>query len=198
MTRHTLAARAAMVTALLAPVTVAANPNPDKTPPADVARPTLADADVQALTALHATNTMEIAMGNLAKTRGGSKPVKAYGQLLVTDHQKADKEVLALAKKHGVTLADHPTPRDDAEKAQMEADMATMEKLKTLDGAVFDREFLTAMVDGHARTLAKIDAATPTVTDAKVKALLAKVRPVVQKHHDKAKALATPSAQTQK
>jgi putative membrane protein len=195
MTHSKLAARVAMVAALLVPMTVAANPTPDKTPPADAARPKLSDADVHVLATLHATNTMETDMGKIAKARGGSKEVKAYGQMLITDHQKADKDVLALAKKHGVTLPDHPTPRDDAEKAQMDADMATMERLKTLDGATFDREFLTAMVDGHARTLAKIDAATTTVTDAKLKALLGKIRPTVQKHHDKAKAMATPTAQ---
>jgi putative membrane protein len=186
--------RAAMVAALFAPATVAANPT-DAKPPAAAEKAALSEADLHTLTTLHATNTMEIEMGKVAKTRGGSKEVKAYGQMMVTDHGKADKEVLALAKKHGVTLADHPTPRNDAEKAEMDADHATMEKLKTLDGAVYDREYLTAMIDGHARTLAKIDAALGTVTDAKVKVLLGKVKPTVQKHLDRAKALATPTAQ---
>lgn len=185
---------AAMVAALFAPATVAANPT-DKPPAAGTEKAALAEADVHTLTTLHATNTMEIEMGKTAKARGGSKEVKAYGQTMVTDHGKADKEVLALAKKHGVTLADHPTPRNDAEKAEMDADHATMEKLKTLDGAVFDREYLTAMVDGHARTLAKIDAALGAVSDPKLKALLGKVKPTVQKHLDRAKALATPTAQ---
>jgi putative membrane protein len=194
MTHSKLVLRAAMIGALFAPATVAANPT-DTKPPAAADKAALPEADVHTLTTLHATNTMEIEMGKVAKVRGGSKEVKAYGQMMVTDHGKADKEVLALAKKHGVTLADHPTPRNDAEKAEMDADHATMERLKTLDGAVYDREYLTAMIDGHARTLAKIDAAMGTVTDAKVKALLGKVKPTVQKHLDRAKALATPTAQ---
>ena len=129
-------------------------------------------------------------MGKLAKAHGG-KAVKGYGQLMITDHTKADKDVMAQAKAHGATLADHPTPKDDAEKAQMDKDMAGMEKLKTLDGAAFDTEYLTMMIDGHTRVLAKLDTAMTTADDAKLKVLIGKIKPTVQKHLDKAKALST-------
>jgi putative membrane protein len=190
----TLFARAALVAALFAPALVSANPTGDKPAPTapatkDKAAEKLSDADLHVLTDVHATNQMEIEAGKLAKTKGGTPAIKKFGQELITDHTKADKNALALAKARGVTLADHPTPRDDAEKAQMEKDMAAMERLKTLDGAAFDSEFLAVMLDGHTRTVAKLDAAIGTVSDAKLKALLTKIKPVVQKHADRAKAL---------
>jgi putative membrane protein len=193
MTNRLLASGAALAAGLLmsalavaaptgAPAPVAATPmNHDKAAP-------LSDKDVQVLSELHATNQMEIEMGKLAKAHGG-KAVKQFGQLMISDHGKADKDVLALAKAHGATLADHPTPADDAEKAQMEKDMAAMERLKTLDGTAFDTEYLTAMIDGHTRTLAKVDAAMMGADDGKLKVLLGKVKPVVQKHLDRAKTL---------
>jgi putative membrane protein len=152
----------------------------------------LADTDLQALTDLHATDQAEIEMGNLAKTHASSKAVKAYGAMLVQDHQRAEKNIQTIAKAHGATLADQPMMSDPTQADQMKKDMAGMDHLKTLEGASFDQEYLSMMIDGHTRALARIDTAMGMVTDAKVKALLTKVRPIVKRHADKAKALQSP------
>jgi len=186
MRRPFLARSAAVLAVLLLSTLAAAN---EKDAPAR-----LSAADLHMLSVLHSTNLMEIEMGKMANTKATRPAIKRYGQTLAADHQKADREVLALARARGATLPEHATPVDDAEQEQMNQDMATMNHVKSLTGSAFDQAFLAMMVDGHARALAKVDAGATATTDAKVKALLLKIKPALQKHHDRAKELATPAA----
>lgn len=144
----------------------------------------------------HHVNVMEIEMGKMAKTRG-TAPVKKYGSMLVGDHTKADKDVRALAKAKGITLADHPVTGDDDFEAHKQS-MELMDKLMTLDGPDFDRAYLAAMVEGHQKEIARVTAAAPQVKDAKIKALLDKTVGSLQKHADGAAKLQTPPAATTK
>ena len=150
----------------------------------------LSDGDYTLLAHHHNVNLMEIDMGKMAKERGSARAVKAYGTTLITDHTKADKQSQALAKKKGASLVDHALPAgDETARAEHDKAMATMERLRGLEGEEFDREFLTAMVEDHTKELAKVDAALATVTDPQLKAHLKKVRPTLKKHADKARAL---------
>jgi len=207
----TIVRRAALVAALVLPATAAASPDQTagkqsmaakKTPTAkqNVPKPgakQLSDTDRQVLNTIHTANQNEIAMGKLAETRG-TRAVKAYGATLIKDHQKADKDVLAIAKTHNEQLTGNSMPTDPAEADQMKKDMATMNRLKTLEGVTFEQEFLTAMIDGHTRLLATIDKAVATTDNAKVKTLLNRMKPVVQRHADQAKALQAPRKQAMK
>src|SRR5688572_5605850 len=82
-------------------------------------KPKLSDAELQIMAKLHHANQMEIDMGKLAAERAKSAEVKSYGARLVKDHTKADAKLNDLAKKHSVTIPT-PTPKDDAEKKQMD------------------------------------------------------------------------------
>ncbi len=61
------------------------------------------------LSDLHHANQMEIKMGQMAKEKGASNQVRSYGERLMKDHGDADKQVLDLAKKEGVSLVQPPT-----------------------------------------------------------------------------------------
>lgn len=149
----------------------------------------LVEADVAALQHHHGVNLMEIEMGQMAQAKG-SDPVKKYAAALVRDHQKADKEALALAQARGVTLEEHPAT------AEHKQAMETMARLKTLDGATFDREYLSAMVDGHTAEAGYLTIAIGKVRDAKLKAHFTKVKPVAERHAEQARALFTPPKTT--
>jgi putative membrane protein len=148
----------------------------------------LSEADLSTLQHHHDVNLMEIDMGKLAQQRGGPE-VKKYAAALVKDHQTADKTAINLAKARGVTLSTHATPMSEVEAAEHEKQMQTMERLKSLEGSNFDREYLTAMVDGHSAELGYLTVAIADASDAKLKAHLEKVRPVVEKHADQARDL---------
>ena len=148
----------------------------------------LSEGDLSTLQHHHDVNQMEIEMGKLAQERGGPE-VKKYAAQLVKDHQSADKMAINLAKARGVTLSSHATPMSDVEEAEHAKQMQTMERLKSLEGASFDREYLTAMVDGHSAELGYLTVAIADASDAKLKAHLEKVRPAIEKHADQARDL---------
>jgi putative membrane protein len=174
--------------ALAVPATAAAGPGTGETKPAKTVKQKqrLSDADLSTLQHHHDVNLMEIEMGKLAQQRGGPE-VKKYAAALVKDHQTADKTAIALAKARGVTLSSHATPVSDVEAAEHQKQMETMDKLKTLEGMNFDREYLRAMVDGHSAELGYLTVAIADTTDTKLKAHLEKVRPTVEKHADQAR-----------
>jgi putative membrane protein len=52
----------------------------------------------------------EVELGKLAQKRAMDSNVKAFAQRMVTDHGKANKELMSLAKSKGITLpSSHPT-----------------------------------------------------------------------------------------
>lgn len=151
------------------------------------AKETLSDADLKILSHVHDVNVNEIEMGQLASLRATDKAVKAYADMIVKDHQKADKDVMALAKARSATLA--TTPSDSDEVASQQKAMETMDRLRGMTGAQFDREFLAAMADGHDRELVQADDSIKNATDTRLQALVKGIRPTLAKHATRAKTL---------
>jgi putative membrane protein len=158
--------------------------------PAKVAA--VSDADLAIAAHLQHVNDSEIHMGKLALKQTKDAKVKAYAKALVADHAKSNKDLAAFAKAKKVKIAKAP-PEDEASKAEAKEHADLIAKLKTLKGADFDREFLAAMVAGHTKVVAKVDAQIGVVADADLKTLLTDTRPVIQKHADDAKALQPPA-----
>ncbi|HTE56916.1 MAG TPA: DUF4142 domain-containing protein [Kofleriaceae bacterium] len=153
------------------------------------AKPTLADAELQAVNKLHHANEMEIEMGKLGTERAKAADVKSFAGRMVRDHKKADGKVTALAKKRGATLAP-PAPQNDDEKKKMDEAMATMARLRGLEGEAFDREFMAAMVKDHAAALQLVTDSLAQAKDASLVALLKGVKPVIEQHKAAAEKIA--------
>jgi putative membrane protein len=64
---------------------------------------------------MHHANVMEIEMGGLAQRNGASDAVKRYGQMLVEDHKKADVDLLNVASKMGISMAEPGKPAGRAD-----------------------------------------------------------------------------------
>ena len=133
-------------------------------------------------------------MGKLAQ-RNGTEPVKKYGKQLVSDHQTADTELIAFARKGGVAKIPADKPETEAEKADHKQQMEGMANLKKLKGADFDREYLRMMVEGHDKELAKTDTFVATSMDADLDNMLENRRATLQRHSDMAKELQKGNAQ---
>lgn len=88
----------------------------------------------------------EVQLGKMAEERGMSQEVKAFGQLMVKDHTQANKELAEVAAEMKVTP---PTQLD-----QKHRDL--VDKLSKLQGAEFDREYMSAMVSGHEEVAGKL------------------------------------------
>src|SRR4051794_15490012 len=77
--------------------------------------PMLSDEDKAFMTKAAQGGVAEVALGRVATQRSGSPDVRAFGQRMATDHQKAGDELTEMAAKRAVVL---PTEVDqDSQKA---------------------------------------------------------------------------------
>lgn len=129
--------------------------------------PSEAAATAEVLAKLHQSNVKEIQMGQMAQDHGTLKEVKAFGATLVKDHSDADTKVSKLAKEKNVDLTANALP---VEKSNMPM------------GAGFDAAFAKDMVEDHRKDIAEVEAAKARTKDAKLKALLEGILPVLKKH----------------
>jgi putative membrane protein len=142
----------------------------------------MSDQDI--IMKLQQVNAGEIQMGNLARTNAQNKDVKAYGKKLVEEHQRFEKKLADVAKAEGLkmpatTMAPPPG-----------SPMATeIDKLKTLHGAEFDKEFLQQQVSGHDEAIDLINANMDKVQDPQLKKTLQQASTNLQNHRKMAEDL---------
>lgn len=134
---------------------------------------------------LHHLNQKEIQLGRLAQQNGMSQDVKSYGEMLVRDHTSADERLMSYAQQKGFKLSE-PKPMNDVERKAMDAEQASMEKLKVLKGQPFDSTFLASMVGGHDMALGKLKAAQVSCTDAGLSSLLQQLTQSFTQHRQQA------------
>ncbi len=176
------------------------NPTPDKSQPKGASssdtssnKPAgsdakLSDAEIKTIAHLHHVNQMEITLAHEAQRQGTAK-VKDYANMMITDHQQADKDLTAFSKAHHLTTIPADKPTTDAER-QDDKDMTqAMAHLKTLKGADFDKAYLNMMVSGHDKELTRIDVAISSTSDPDLKSVLQNIKPMLQRHADQARDL---------
>ena len=94
---HSFTLAAGLVAAVTA---VSAAQAPRATPPSN--------ADTDFVQKAATAGKMEVAHGKLAASKASNAQVKAFGQTLVKDHTAANQQLMALAKRKNITIADHP------------------------------------------------------------------------------------------
>jgi putative membrane protein len=120
---------------------------------AELARLMLADGERGFLAQLHDINQTEITLGEMAHQKGFTPAVQQYGEHMVQDHRKADQQVLAYAKQHGLQLGGPLEPTNDVQRRIKSATDATKAKLLVLQGNLFDQEYLASQVSDHDQTI---------------------------------------------
>ena len=162
-----VAIRTLMMAALAAPVLAAG-------PVAGAAdEPASPPNTAEVLGKLHASNQKEIEAGKLAKQNGSGKAVKELGDMLVKDHEAADRLVAGLAKQEKIDLGG-ATPAEAGPMGMVPP------------GPAFDAKFAQTMVEEHRKDIAEVTAARDRTTDDKLRQLLANLIPTLQKHQDAA------------
>jgi len=89
----------------------------------------------------------EVELGKMASEKGASPDVKKFGKMMVDDHTAAGDRLKAIATQHKV---DWPAGLDDKHRD-------LRDKLAKLSGSEFDREYMSAMVDGHEGVASKLE-----------------------------------------
>lgn len=130
-------------------------------------------------------NQVDIDAGKLAATKAHLEAVKKFAQQMVTDHTGVNRSAGALLEKLGVKPEGNPTA--DSLKAGGDANLA---KLRTLQGAEFDRAYVAHEVTYHQNVIEALDKTLiPGTKNAEFKALLQKVRPAFDAHLEHAQHL---------
>jgi len=139
--------------------------------------------DAQIAAIVVTANQVDIDAGKLAAAKATNPDVKAYGNMMVTDHTGVNKQATDLAAKLGVKPEDNPTAQ-----SLKSGGSDNLANLKKLSGAAFDKAYIDHEVTYHQAVLDAVDKTLiPSAQNAELKALLVKVRPAFAAHLEKAK-----------
>jgi putative membrane protein len=138
------------------------------------------DNDRQFLMQAASSGMAEVQLGQLATQRAASAEVKQFGQRMVDDHTKANEELAALAQAKNIPVA----------KELDQQHQAMADTLATLNGAAFDRAYMTGQVADHEQAVTLFTTVAKEGQDAEVKAFAAKTLPTLQEHLQQARTLA--------
>jgi putative membrane protein len=125
-------------------------------------------------------NLAEVSMGELAQKNAQGANVKAFGQMLASDHGAALQEAKEAATSLGVTQPAGPNAKQKAD----------YDKLAKLNGAAFDKAFAQHMVMDHKKDIAAYRKASK-VKDAAGQ-YAQKTLPTLQKHLETAQSIQRP------
>jgi len=136
-----------------------------------------------------AAGMAEVEEGKLGSQKATNPEVKAFAQKMVTDHTKANKELMAAAKSKNLEV---PTEPDMIHKGMMEK----FERQKA--DADFDHDFMQQMVRDHKAVVELFQtASTDTGVDPELRAWAKKMLPDLQMHLKDAQALEAKLAKNQ-
>jgi putative membrane protein len=144
-------------------------------------KPLKAPSDTDSRFALKAAEggMLEVELGRLASSRTANTEVQEFAALMVKDHSKANAELTEIASGKSLML-----PTQEQVKAKHQA---MFDKLAKLEGAAFDREYMSAMVKDHDKDVALFEKQAKSGRDAALQAFAEKTLPTLLEHQKMAK-----------
>lgn len=169
--------------------TAAAEGPTTTSPAANGSAASVAAADRAFLTAAASSGLMEVEASRLALERSKHERVRAFAQRMVDDHTKSNDMLRSVAASVGMN--DLPATMTDAHQGHLE-------KLRSLQGQEFDREYAAQVgVAGHTEAVALFDRATRDGAHQDIKVYAEKSLPTLREHlqqaQDTAKAVGVPA-----
>jgi putative membrane protein len=128
-------------------------------------------ADSQFIHAAAEGGMAEVKLGMLAVEKGGPE-VKEFGQKMVDDHTAINKDMANVADEMGVML-----PKKISKDAQAQYD-----KLNSLSGDAFDKEYVAYMIKAHREDFRAFRMEATTASDPTLQAEVIKALGVMRQH----------------
>jgi putative membrane protein len=116
-------------------------------------------------------NLQEVAQGRLAAEQAVSPEVKAFAQRMVTDHSKAETQLMQLIKSRGFQI---PQEATDIPVSDL--------MLKNTPAKDFDRIYVHMMVPDHRQTVQLFEKYVLTGKDPDVRAFAQQTLPLLKEH----------------
>jgi putative membrane protein len=114
----------------------------------------------------------EVELGQLAQSKAANDKVKEFAQKMIDDHSKVNQELKDQAEKLGVSIPDHMSVTEKAEKA----------KLDMYSGSHFDRAYMTAMIKDHREDIAAFAREAKMGQNPDLKSFAEKTLPTLKEH----------------
>jgi putative membrane protein len=163
-----LAARLMAVVALLAMATWALAQSPKNDPPID---------DNTFVAKAAACSKCEVMLAELAKNQAANPDIKKFAERLITDHTKANEQLITAARAAKITVPDR-LPEDLVKE---------YDRCKNLKGAEFDKAYVKHMVDGHEKAVKLFENASRNVKDPGLREFATKALPTIKEHLEQVK-----------
>jgi len=129
-------------------------------------------------------DSAEVVIGRYMASNTKNAAVKSYANLLVSDHSKGMKKVTQLESSTSIA----PQPPSNDTTAQETAHV--LDHLRSLNGADRDTAFVNHEIEDHQSDIAEAKQMEAAAQNPKVKSMLEKELPELQKHLDRGQALA--------
>jgi len=117
-------------------------------------------------------NILEVRLGQIAQRKASSKAVQGFAQRMVTDHQRLADQWTDLAKKYDITVTDS-------------LGTSGRQKVRSMDTAgksSFDKQYMTAMLEGHAKDADHLRSEGDSARSKPVQKLIDYERPIILEH----------------
>jgi putative membrane protein len=124
---------------------------------------------------------LEVKLGQLADAKAANAEVRKFGRRMVTDHTKANQDLMTVAKKIGVAIPKEMNARHQA----------LVQKLQDLKGADFDRAYMGEMVKDHQHAVKVFTEQAKAAQNEEVRAFAGRTLPHLQEHLQMAREVAT-------
>ncbi len=121
----------------------------------------------------------EVELGKLAKEKGQHLDVKAFGEMMIRDHSKANDELATLAQAKNITLP--ATLGTDEQNLK--------DELSKKAPGDFDKSYIEDMVKDHEKDIKLFEDASKNLKDTELKAFVDKTLPTLRNHLDHAKSV---------
>jgi putative membrane protein len=125
------------------------------------------------------TNNAEIKFGQAAQSMGSTQAVRDYGKMLVDDHTRANGQASEIAHAMDVVVPAGIKPDD----------MAEYNKVTSMKGGGFDKDFAAAMVKAHQKAVDAFRQEVDSGDPAQVTDFARQTLPTLEKHLETAKSL---------
>lgn len=135
--------------------------------------------DSEFLTKAASGGMLEVQLGQQVAARATTPEAKKFAQQMITDHQKANAELKALAARKNITLP----------AALGEDHASVMRKVLEEKGGDLDQQYLKEMLEDHEEDVKEYTDASVKAADPDIKAFAAKNIPVLRMHRDMALAM---------
>ncbi len=148
------------------------NDNNNPAPPAAKASASISHRGKEFMKDAALANQTEIAMGDVAETRSQNANVKDFAQMMRNDHQKNFELVQGLAQAHGVTVETAPDWM-----ARREID-----RLKKVDAAEFDKDYMKVALKDHVKAIIRFDKAAADIDEQDIRTYAQNTLPTLRHH----------------